>query len=182
MYRLKLLLVGVSAALAATVGTAYASSIVRDALTERYKASRIEVPNQFDEGHVIKMGAVLLLQADGVPAGVLRTTQINTKSPRFHAHDYARVTVGEDGHIILAEPASLTLGKGTRLVVLNLKVDRDRVRMFTHTLDPVRVPDGKTAHGCTEFIFVFDPATLAGADVATVSARIDQWLSVASAG
>ena len=56
------------------------------------------------------------------------------------------------------------------------------MRMFTHTLEPVRVPDGKTAHGCTEFIFVFDPATLAGADVATVSARIDQWLSVASAG
>jgi len=181
MYRLKLLLVGVSAALAATVGTAYASSIVRDALTERYKASRIEAPNQFDEGHVIKRGTVLLLQADGVPAGVLRTTQINTKSPRFHAHDYARVTVGEDGHIILAEPASLTLGKGTRLVVLDLKVDRDRVHMFTHTLDPVRLPDGRTAHGCTEFIFAFDPSTLARADIATVRARIDQWLSIASA-
>ena len=54
--------------------------------------------------------------------------------------------------------------------------------MFTHTLDPVQLPDGKTAHGCTEFIFVFDPATLARADVATISTRIDRWFSVASAG
>ena len=71
MYRLKLLLVGVSAALAAFVGTADASAILRDALTERFKVSRIEAPNQFDEGHVIKEDAVLVLQADGVPAGVL---------------------------------------------------------------------------------------------------------------
>ena len=55
------------------------------------------------------------------------------------------------------------------------------MRMFTHTLDPVQLPDGKTAHGCTEFIFAFDPSTLARADIATVSARIDQWLSIASA-
>ena len=180
MYRLRLLLVAVSAPLAASVGTGYASPTVRDVLSERFKVSRIEVPNQSDEGHVIKKGTVLLLQADGVPAGVLRTTQINTKSPRFHAHDYARVTVGEEGHI-LAEPASLTLGKGTRLVILDLKLDRDRVRMFTHTLDPVRLPDGRTAHGCIEFIFAFDPATLARADIATVSARIERWLSIASA-
>jgi len=181
MYRLKLLLVGVLAALAASVGTAYASSIVRDTLAERFRVSRIEAPNQFDEGHVIRAGTVLVLQADGVPAGMLRTTQANTKSPRFHAHDYARVSVGEDGRL-LAEPANLTLRKGTRLVVLDLKVDRDRVRMFTHTLDPVQLPNGRTAHGCTEFIFAFDPATLARADIATVSARIDQWLSIASAG
>jgi len=175
-----LLLVGVSAVLAASVGTGSASSTVRDALSERFKVSRIDVPNQSDEGHVIKKGTVLLLQADGVPAGILRTTQINTKSPRFHVHDYARVTVDEEGRI-LAKPASLTLGRGTRLVVLDLKVDRDQVRIFTHTLEPVQLPDGRTAHGCTEFIFAFDPATLARADIATVSARIDQWLSIASA-
>ena len=180
MYRLMLLLVGVSATLAASVGTGYASATVHDVLSERFKVSRIDVPNQSDEGHVFKKGTVLLLQADGVPAGILRTTQINTKSPRFHVHDYARVTVGEEGRI-LAKPASLTLGKGTRLVVLDLKVDRDRVHMFTHTLDPVRLPDGRTAHGCTEFIFAFDPSTLARADIATVTVRIDQWLSIASA-
>lgn len=181
MYRLKLLLVGVLAALAVSASTGYASPTIREVLGERFKISRIEVPNQSDEGYVVKKGTVLVLQADGVPAGVLRTTQANTKSPRFHAHDYARVSVGEDGRI-LAGPATLTLRKGTRLVVLSLKVDRDRVRMFTHTLDPVQLPDGKTAHGCTEFIFAFAPATLARADIATVSARIDQWLSVASAG
>ena len=71
MYRLRLLLVAVSAALAASVGTGYASPTVRDVLSERFKVSRIEAPNQFDEGHVIKEDAVLVLQADGVPAGVL---------------------------------------------------------------------------------------------------------------
>jgi len=180
MHRFMLLLVGISTTLAASVGTGHASSSVHDVLSERFKLSRIEVPNQSDEGHVFKKGTVLLLQADGIPAGVLRTTQINTKSPRFHVHDYARVAVDQAGHIS-AEPASLALTKGTRLVVLNLRVEGDRVRMFTHTLDPVQLPDGRTAHGCTEFVFTFDPATLDRADIATVTTRIDQWLSVASA-
>jgi hypothetical protein len=180
MHRFMLILVGISTVLAASVGTGHASSAVRDVLSERFKLSRIEGPSQSHEGHVIRKGTVLLLQVDGIPAGVLRTTQINTKSPRFHVHDYARVAVSEAGRIS-AEPSSLALTKGTRLVVLNLKVEGDRVRVFTHTLDPVQLPDGRTAHGCTEFVFTFDPATLDRADSATVTARIDQWLSVASA-
>jgi len=180
MYRFILLLVGISTALAASVATGHASSSVRDVLSERFKLSRIEGPSQSDEGHVIRKGTVLLLKADGIPAGVLRTSQINTKSPRVHVHDYARVAIGEAGRIS-AEPSSLALSKGTRLVVLNLKVDGDRVRVFTHTLDPVPLPDGRTAHGCTEFVFTFDPATLDRADIATITAQIDRWLSVASA-
>ena len=64
--------------------------------------------------------------------------------------------------------------------VLNLKTDRDRIRLFTHTLDPVQLPDGTTAHGCTEFVFAFDPTTQ-NRDIATVTARIEQWLAVDSA-
>ena len=59
MYRLMLLLVAVSAPLAASVGTGYASPTVRDVLSERFKVSRINVQNQSDEGHVIKKGPVV---------------------------------------------------------------------------------------------------------------------------
>ena len=67
------------------------------------------------------------------------------------------------------------------MVVLNLKTDRDRVRLFTHTLDPVRLPDGTTAYGCTEFVFTFDPTTLSRPDIATITARIEQSLALDSA-
>ncbi|MEX2222896.1 MAG: hypothetical protein WEG40_13975 [Candidatus Rokuibacteriota bacterium] len=103
-----------------------------------------------------------------MPANALRTVQLNTKSPRFHVPDYARVEVGREGRIT-AGPDAVSLGKGTRLVVLDLKVSGDRMRLFTHTLAPVPLPDGKVGHGCTEFVFAFDPDTLARADTGTVA-------------
>ena len=47
-------------------------------------------------------------------------------------------------------------------------------------LDPVRLADGTTTHGCTEFVFALDPGTDPG-NVQAVSARIDQWLAIAPA-
>jgi hypothetical protein len=167
--------------LAAFVGAGHAASSVRDALSERFRPSRLEMATESDEGHVVAKGTVLRLTADEIPAGVLRATQLNTKSPRFHVHDYARVAIDERGRVS-AEPAGVALTRGTRMVVLNLKTDQDHVRLFTHTLDPVQLPDGTTAHGCTEFVFTFDPTTLNTADIATVNARIEQWLAVDSAG
>lgn len=38
-----------------------------------------------------RRGAVLVLGPQAVPAKSLRVVQANTKSPRFHVHDYARV-------------------------------------------------------------------------------------------
>src|SRR5882672_179105 len=180
MHRFMLLIISTSMTVAALVGTGHAAPSVRDALSERFRPSRIEMARGSDEGHVVEKGTVLRLTADGIPAGVLRTTQLNTKSPRFHVHDYARVAIDERGRVS-AEPGSVALTEGTRMVVLNLKTDRDRVRLFTHTLDPVQLPDGRTAHGCTEFVFTFDPTTLNTADIATVNARIEQWLAVDSA-
>jgi len=180
MHRFMLLIVSTSMALAALVGTGHAAASVRDALSERFRPSRIGMATGSDEGRVVTKGTVLRLTADRIPAGVLRTTQLNTKSPRFPVHDYARVAIDERGRVS-AEPGSVALTQGTRMVVLNLKTDRDRVRLFTHTLDPVQLPDGRTAHGCTEFVFTFDPTTLNTADIATVAARIEQWLAVDSA-
>ena len=180
MHRFMLLIVSTSMTLATLVGTGHAASSVRDALSERFKPSRIEMARGSDEGHVVEKGTVLRLRADGIPAGVLRTTQLNTKSPRFHVHDYARVAVDERGRMSV-EPGRVALAKGTRMVVLNIKTDRDRVRLFTHTLDPVQLSDGTIAHGCTEFVFTVDPTTLNRSDIATVTARIEQWLAVDSA-
>jgi hypothetical protein len=180
MHRFMVLTAGTLMTFAAFVGTGYAAFSVRDALSERFKPSRTAMARGSDEGHVVEKGTVLRLTADGIPAGLLRTTQLNTKSPRFHVHDYARVAVDERGRIS-AEAGRLALAKGTRMVVLNLKTDRGRVRLFTHTLDPVQLPDGTTVHGCTEFVFAFDPTMLNRDDIATVTARIEQWLAVDSA-
>ena len=180
MHRFMLLIVSISMTLTALVGVGHAASSVPYALSERFKPSRIELARGSDDGYVVEKGTVLRLTAGGIPAGVLRTTQLNTKSPRFHVHDYARVAVDERGRIS-TEPGRLALAEGTRMVVLNLKTDHDRVRLFTHTLDPVQLPDGTTAHGCTEFVFTIDPTTLNRTDIATVTARIEQWLAVDSA-
>lgn len=180
MHRPMLLALAVVTTLGVSISTGQASSGLRDTLTDRFRLSRIEVQNPGVEGHVMKQGTVLRLQRDGMPANVLRTVQANTKSPRFHVRDYARVEVRQDGQLTLT-PGALSLTKGTPLVVLDVKVDPDRVHLFTHTLDPVRLPDGRAAYGCTEFVFIFDPATLHQEDIATVVAsRIDQWLSVIS--
>ena len=176
MYRFMLTLLALSTTLGMSVSTVYAGSSLRDDLTERFRLSRIEVQNPSDQGAVIKKGTVLRLQADGIPAKALRTVQLNTKSPRFHVPDYARVEVGRDGRIT-AGPGAVLLRKDARLVVLDLKVSGDQVRLFTHTLDPVPLPDGKVGHGCTEFVFAFDPGTLDRADIGAIAGRIDQVLT-----
>ena len=126
-------------------------------------------------GQVFGRGAVLVLAADGIPANPLRMTQLTAKSPRVHVGDFAPVEVSEDGRLA-ARPASLTLAKGTRLVALDLKVDADRVRLSTHTRDPVGVASGKPVYGCTEFDFRFDPAVLDRGDLLEIERRIDEWV------
>lgn len=127
MYQFVLVLLAVSTALGVSVGTGHAASSLRDTLGERFKLSRIEVQNPSGEGHVIKKGTVLSLQADGIPANPLRVVQLNSKSPRFHVADYARVEVDREGRL-KASPGELALAKGTRLAILDLKVGADRVR------------------------------------------------------
>jgi hypothetical protein len=97
MYRFMLTLLALSTTLGVYAGTGHADSSLRDDLAERFHLSRMEVQNPSDQGAVIKKGTVLQLQADGIPANALRTVQLNTKSPRFHVPDYARVEVGRDG-------------------------------------------------------------------------------------
>jgi len=158
---------------------AWPPDALREVLNEGYRPSSIQVQNPRTQGDVIKPGVVLVLQADGVSANKLRFAQINTKSPRFHVRDYARVEIAPDGRLTVGS-GEVTLAKLTRLVVLDLKVDSDRVRLFTHTLTPVRVGDGQLAYGCTEFFFRFDAGALERADAALIEGRIGELLVLAS--
>ena len=162
-------------------GSAYAANAgtLESALHERYRPSRMEMGSPATEGRLLERGSVFALEADGVPAKPLRFVQVNTKSPRFHVRDYAQVSVAQDG-TLTAGKGAFTLSRGTRLSVLDLKVERARVRVFTHTIEPVRLADGKTAYGCTEFVFPLDPGARSRGDVAAVSSEIDRVLRPAN--
>jgi hypothetical protein len=69
----------------------------------------------------------------------------------------------------------VTLPRGTRLAVLEHKVERDRVRLLTHTVDRVRRPDGTLVYGCTEFIFPIGQSS----DTTAVQRQIERVLSPA---
>ncbi len=161
----------------ATVLPSHASTLdsARDALGERYGLSRIDIQNPRTEGYTASRGVVLLLRAEGVPAKKLRAVQTNTKSPRFHVRDYAPVEVAPDGRLAGTQ-GDFMLPKGTRLVVLDLKAEKDRVRLFTHTL--ARIPlAGQVGYGCTEFVFLADPELLARADIGALQKQIERVLS-----
>lgn len=148
----------------------------RNALRERYALSRIDIQNPRTEGYIASRGVVLLLQADGVAAKKLRVIQANTKSPRFHVRDYAAVDIAPDGRLA-GTLGDFMLPKGSRLVVLDLKVEKDRVRLFTHTLARIPLADGQAGYGCTEFVFRADPGLLANGDIGALQKQIDRVLS-----
>ena len=184
MLRLALSMLLVLSVIAGSLpGVAHAgdAEAIRQSLEARYQLSRMEVGNAALEGQVSPRGSILVLQADRAPARKLRFVQLNTKSPRFHVSDYAKVMVARDGTLV-GDQGDLTLPKGTRLRVLDLKVDRDRVRIFTHTAAPILLGDGKTAYGCTEFVFSLDPAVARRGDVGAVTAEIDRVLRAAANG
>ncbi len=149
---------------------------LRAALKQVYEPSTIEVLAKAVEGRVAHQGALLRLEAGDVSAKPFRVIQANTKSPRFHVNDYALVEMASD-RIITIEPGELRLPKGTDLIILDIKVDRDAVRLLTHTSKPVRYADGRVAYGCTEFVLRLDSSTMAAADVDRVRQSIERWLS-----
>jgi len=149
------------------------SEPVRNALSERFTLSRIEAPAI--GGHSLRPGVTLTLERDGMPAMPLRITHPSPELPGLHAGDYALVEVAQDDQVTIG-PGQYRLARGTQLAILDLKMDADRVRLFTHTIEPVAHADGGPVYGCTGFVFWFAPAILQGDDPAFVLQRIDQWL------
>lgn len=93
--------------------------------------------------------------------------------------DYARIEIAPDGRFTAAS-GDFTLPKGSQLVGLDLKITSDEVRLFTHTLDPVRRADGRDGYGRAEFVFRFPPRFLDRGELAAVQSRIGQFLTLAS--
>ena len=154
---------------------------IKDAVRDRYHTSRVELQAPDHRGAVTKPGTVLMLRADGVPANVLRVSKPERPHPKMqvptrvrHIDNYARVTVGADG-TLAGGPGELSLASGTRLVLFDVKVERDQVRFFTHTVDPVaRLDGGPAAYGCTEFVFPL----ASGRSASDVFGAIDRVLTV----
>lgn len=150
---------------------------VTSLVKNRYSVSRVDFDQSGRRAVVARQGAVLILQVDGVPANALRVVHPPRASKEVtpvraqHVGNYAEVAISEDG-VASASRGEFTLPRGTRLVVLERKVERDRVRLFTHTLEPAHKADGTTAYGCTEFIVPVEP----GLDRAALERRIDRVL------
>ena len=169
------------------LGSATAGGL-ENALRQQYALSRIEIENDRRQGAVTRRGAVLVLQEGGIPANELRVFRPMVHNPRSHIpnparhlHNYARVEIGPSG-ARTEEAGAFRLARGTRLVVLDLRTDADRVRLFTHTVDPVSVGPGRAVYGCTEFVFRLAPALLQARDAAAVQQVIDRWLKVEDGG
>jgi hypothetical protein len=159
---------------------------LRRALEERYRLSGIEIESSPRQGTVVRRGVVLTVQMDGVPANPLRVIRPVLWSPREpatawprHLRNYARIEIPKAG-APFAEPAAFTVPRGTRVVVLEMKVGRDTVHLFTHTLALVALPEGGAQYGCTEFVFSLDPEVIRRADMTTVDRAIARWLARAA--
>jgi hypothetical protein len=155
-------------------------------LSRLYKPSVILIENSRDDGAVLRQGAVLTVQADGLPANPFGTITPLVNPPQSHLpnfprhlRNYARVDVAAGG-TVTAERGAFSLAKGTRLVILDLKVKSDSVALFTHTAQRVRLPDGRVVYGCTGFVFHIDPAIIQRSDLAAVRGVIDRWLAPAA--
>lgn len=89
-----------------------------------------------------------------------------------HLDSYARVTA-DANCALTGGPGELTLASGTRLVLFDVKVRRDKLRLFAHTLEPV-TRDGSPVFGCTEFVFPL----ASGVSVSEVLGSVDRVLMV----
>lgn len=157
------------------------SGSVQDVVRDAYRQSDIELDDARRQGEVVRKGTVFALNADNVPANRLRVIPAVIQSskpflriPPRHAHTYVPVLVHGDT-VVPQEAGELTLPRGTRLVVLERKVGRDRIRLLTHTAEPIRRSDGTMVYGCTEFIF-----EVKGSDATAVQRQIERVLAPAA--
>ena len=171
-----------------SVGCATTDNGLEDALRQRYRLSRIEIENDRRQGAVTRRGTVLVLQEDGIPANELRVIRPLIHSPRSHipnwarhVRNYARVEIDRNGTRTEAAGA-FHLPRGTRVVVLELRIEADRVRVFTYTAEPVTIGPGRSAYGLTEFVFRLEPGLLQARDATPVQQVIERWLRVESGG
>lgn len=148
---------------------------VHAALIARFQPSTIEL-QPVKRGAVTRAGRILVVSMDAVPAKPFRVLQPNSASPPVHVMDFAKIRIAPDGRIT-AEPAPIQLAQGSRVVVLDVKVEASGVRLLTHTAEPLRIAArGEPVYGCTEFVFEFEPDLIRTGHQEPVVARIERSL------
>lgn len=150
---------------------------LRNALYGQFQPSRIEINDRLRRGAVTQKGTVVTVSVAGLPAKRFRVIEEGHQFViRNRVMDFARVEITPDGQTEV-EPGPLVLQRGSRLVVLDVKVRRDRVHLLTHTADPLPAPPGgERTYGCTEFVFRFEPSLLTAGAVEPVLKAITRWL------
>ncbi len=149
---------------------------IQMALYRRFQPSSIEIQDPANRGMIVRYGQVLTLTAEAVPAKPFRVTRAARGSPSSHVMDFARVEATIDGRI-RAEASGLVLPKGTRVVVLNVRVEGDRAYLLTHTVEPLPGPSaGESTYGCTEFVFQIPQDVVRGGDIAPLLQSIERSL------
>ncbi len=97
-----------------------------------------------------------------VPTKPFRLVPVGGSHPTLqHVMDFARIEVAAD-RAVQTESTLLGAPAGTEMVILDVRVGPDTVHLFAHTAAPLPVSlEGDAIYGCTEFVFHFDPTTLA---------------------
>ena len=146
-------------------------------LYRRFQPSRIEIRDPAHRGMIVRQGKLLTLVGGAVPAKPFHVMQPNPSAPAVHVMDFARVDVKLDGSVHVAEPGSFVIPRGSRVVVLDIKLSGDRVHLLTHTAEPLpTVGPGPSAYGCTEFTFEVPATVLAGGDAEQLVQLIERSL------
>ncbi len=155
--------------------TVMASGELARALVQRFRLSQIETDHLEHAGTVTRRGASVLLVAS-VPTKPFRLVPVAGSHPTLHhVMDFARVDIAADG-AVQPESTPLRAPAGTEMVILDVRVGHDAVHLFAHTAAPLPVSlEGDAIYGCTEFVFHFDPTTLASPE--SLIDRIGEWLS-----
>ena len=154
---------------------------VQDFLNRRYQLSEIELEDPSQQGSVTRVGKLLTLSADGVPAKPLRVVRTKGMPHAMHVMEFAQVNIRADGNVDAAS-GPLRLPKGTLLVVLDAKLRGNQVHLLTHTAGPVAGEIGASpaVYGCTEFIFHLEPRVLETPPVEptlqAIERTIERWL------
>jgi len=125
---------------------------------------------------VVRKGKVLTVTMDQAPAKPLHVMRSDARSPNVHVMDFARVEMTADGRVH-ADPAPLVMPKGTRVVVLSVRVIGDRVHLLTHTAGPLpTAARGAPTYGCTEFVFHIPSDVVRGGAIEPLLQVIDRAL------
>jgi len=139
------------------------------AVSQRFRLAQIETEHLEHAGTETRRGASVTLVAS-VPTKPFRLVQVAGSHPTpQHVTDFARINIAAGG----AVQTESTLPAGAD--VLDVRVGLDAVHLVAVAPLLVSLEGGDAIYGCAEFVFPFDPTTLASPE--SLADRLGEWLS-----